>query len=106
MGTFFPSLITLFADFFAVPLTDIFNTVSLSFIWPSLWKKEPVTVIPKTSFPWSFADLRNISCTLLVSKVYESFVLNWAAVQVKLKQNQYGGVRGSGTPHMLSLIHI
>ena len=100
-GNIFPTLVTLFADFLAVPLTNIFNTITSSAIWPLLWKKEHVTVIPKTSFPGLFADLRNISCTLLTSKIYESFVLNWASAQVKLKPNQFGGVRGSGTPHML-----
>ena len=50
-GDVFPALMTLFADFFAVPLTDIYNAISFSFIWPVLWKKEHVTVIPKTSVP-------------------------------------------------------
>ena len=100
-GDIFPQLMTLFADQLAIPLTNIYNTISTSAIWPVIWKKEFVTVIPKVSVPQSFGDLRNISCTMLASKVYESYVLNWAAEQVKLKVNQYGGVKGSGTPHML-----
>ena len=65
-----------------------------------MWKHESVTVIPKKSHPAS-SDLRNISCTLLTSKIYESFVLGWASEEVKLKKNQYGGVRGSSSAHML-----
>ena len=37
----------------------------------------------------------------LNSKVYESYVLNWAMDEVKAKRNQYGGVKGCGADHML-----
>ena len=66
-----------------------------------LWKWEHVTAIHKCSIPTSLNDLRNISCTLLVSKVMESFVLNRAMTEVKIKRNQYGGVKGCGSAHML-----
>ena len=39
-------------------------------------------------------DLRNISCVMLPSKIYESYVLNWVQTEVKLKANQYGGIKG------------
>ena len=38
---------------------------------------------------------------MLASKVYQSYVMNWAAEEVSLKTNQYGGVRGCSTAHML-----
>ena len=90
-----------FADQLAVPLTNIYNSISSTFIWPFIWKKEFVTVIPKTSFPAGFSDLRNISCTMLASKIFESYVLNWASSEVKLKKNQFGGIKGWSTAHML-----
>ena len=40
----------------------------------------------------SYPDLRNISCTMLTSKVYESFLLNWLNEQTGIRRNQYGGV--------------
>ena len=46
-------------------------------------------------------DLRNISCTPLISKVLESYVLGWCSNQVRLRSNQYGGVKGCGAPHLL-----
>ena len=55
------------------------------------WKIEIVTVIPKSGDPETFDQLRNISCTLLVSKIYESYVLLWAKEEVSLRNNQYGG---------------
>ena len=38
------------------------------------------------------SDLRNISCTMLASKMYKYFVLDWANEQLKLGTKQYGGV--------------
>ena len=60
-----------------------------------------MTAIPKKTVPEGPNDLRNISCTMLPSKIYESYVLNWVQEEVKLKDNQYGGVRGCSTAHLL-----
>ena len=66
-GDIFPSLVTDFADFLAIPLTSIYNEILSSYIWPASWKREFVTVIPKKANPESLGDLRNISCTMLAS---------------------------------------
>ena len=100
-GDLFPRLVTRCADFLAIPLTDVYNEVTSSGVWPITWKKEHVSVIPKCSVPSSLHDLRNISCTLLVSKVLESYVLGWAMEEVKIKRNQYGGVKGCGPAHLM-----
>ena len=100
-GDVFPAVVNRAAPFLAVPLTDIYNCITTTSTWPSDWKTEYVTPIPKTSHPQSLNDLRNISCTKLFSKVYESFVLKWLGEQASLRQNQFGGVRGMGTEHFL-----
>ena len=100
-GDLFPSLVTRFADILAIPLTSVYNEVTRTKIWPQSWKEESVTVIPKTRIPAGLGQLRNISCTKLVSKVYESFVLGWLGAQVKVKTNQFGGVKGCGVSHLL-----
>ena len=79
----------------------MYNEITVTYVWPAIWKLESVTVIPKVGHPSAFTDLRNISCTMLASKVYESYVLGWASEEVSLKPNQYGGVRGCSTAHML-----
>ena len=58
-------------------------------------------MIPKKNSPESLGDLRNISCTMLASKIYESYVLDWIKGEVTLRTNQYGGVRGVSTDHVL-----
>ena len=100
-GDVFPNLMSEFADSFAVPLTNIYNCITESFKWPACWKTEIVTVIPKCANPLTFDQLRNISCTLLVSKIYESFLLLWAREEITLRDNQYGGERGCSTDHYL-----
>ena len=60
-----------------------------------------MTVIPKCTLPQSVDDLRNISCTLLISKVMESYILEWMASEVSVSRRQYGGVKGCGAAHML-----
>ena len=100
-GDVFPSLVNRMAEWISVPLTDIYNAITTSQTWPSIWKREYVTPIPKKGLPQCMNDLRNISCTNLFSKVYESFVLPWLTGQTGLRSNQYGGVRGCGTEHFL-----
>ena len=38
---------------------------------------------------------------MLPSKIYESYILNWAQAEVKLRATQYGGVKGCSTSHLL-----
>ena len=90
-----------FATKLAVPITVLFNGVVSSFSWPTLWNTEHVTVIPKIPSPEAIDQCRNISCTNFLSKVLESFVLDWAREEIKLKHNQYGGELGCGPAHFL-----
>ena len=100
-GDLFPKLVTKYSDFLAILLTSVYNEVVRTGIWPLEWKREYVTAIPKCTVPGTHNDLRNISCTLLISKVLEFYVLEWSAKQVKLRENQFECVKGSGLPHLL-----
>ena len=97
----FPALVSGAAPFLAGPLTHIYNSITSTSTWPLAWKEEFVTPIPKKAVPQDLNDLRNISCTALFSKVYESFVLGWLTEQVGMRANQMGGMRGAGTEHYL-----
>ena len=100
-GDIFPCLVNRAAGALAFPLTDIYNHISSGGNWPKLWKVESVTPIPKKPIPETLNDVRNISCTQLFSKAYESFVLDWLSQEIRLRTNQYGGVKGSGSEHFL-----
>ena len=100
-GDIFPALFTVFGDLLALPLCNIYNEIARTRVWPVIWKQEFVTTIPKKTLPESVNDLRNISCTMLPSKIMESYILNWIQTEVKVKDNQYGGVKGCSTAHLL-----
>ena len=100
-GDVFPQLVTQFSDFFAIPLTAVYNDITRTGVWPVGWKREYVTIIPKGNNPSTLSDLRNISCTQLASKMHESYVLDWLKSEVALRTNQYEGVKGLGTQHLL-----
>ena len=65
------------------------------------WSIKHVTVIPKSNDSIELSQYRNISCTNFLSKVYETFVLQWARQKVTPKSNQYEGEPGCGTTHFL-----
>ena len=100
-GDIFPNLINRCAKSLSVPLTLIYNRVLTHCDWPVIWKREYVTVIPKKPNPADLNDLRNISCTLMFSKVLEQYVLKCLEEEVTLKTNQYGGVKGCSTTHLV-----
>ena len=100
-GDIFPCLVNRAAGALAFPLSNIYNLISQGGAWPRLWKVESVTPIPKKAIPESVNDIRNISCTQLFSKTYESFVLDWLSSEIAIRTNQYGGVKGSGSEHFL-----
>ena len=100
----FPALVTPAAPFLSGPLTHIYNTMFATQTWPTRWKEEFVTPIPKKSVPENMNDLRNISCTALFSKVFESFVLELLTEQIGMRENQMGGMKGAGSEHYLVLL--
>ena len=100
-GDIFPCLVNRAAAPLSFPLANIYNAISSGGSWPLSWKVESVTPIPKRTLPESMSDLRNISCTQFVSKIYESLVLEWLTSEVTIRTNQYGGVEGLGAEHFL-----
>ena len=72
-----------------------------SLTWPSAWKEETQSAIPKSASPKTYEELRNISCTNFLAKILESFLFDRLSQEVKLKNNQYGGIKGTGTVHFL-----
>ena len=53
-GDIFPRLVAPCSRFLAKPLADIFNTITITMVWPIAWKREIVTVIPKKKHPGQF----------------------------------------------------
>ena len=101
-GDALPCMVSVCADILAIPSTRIINMCLQSKEWPTQWKTEIQTPIPKKTNPASYDDLRNISCTNFASKIMESFVLDKLRSEVKINRNQFGGIKRSGTNHFLA----
>ena len=95
-GDVFPELI----DQLAPIITHVLNSAYAAEKWPDIWKIETVTSIPKKSCPQDISELRN-SCTPLLSKVMEYFVLEELKKQIYPGINQFGGLTDCGTTHYL-----
>ena len=91
----------LYGSILARPIAHIFNQVIGQKCWPDFWKQEQVTIIPKGPSPEDFGGCRNISCTNFLSKVLETFVIEWARSEVSLRKNQYGGEPKCSATHLV-----
>ena len=92
-----------FAPEIARPAAQIFRKLSKTGQWPKRWKLEQGIPLKKTNLPLSENELRIISLTPFLSKIFEKIVVDWLMKYIsdKLDKNQYGGRRGSSTSHYL-----
>ncbi len=98
----------IFANSFAVPLTDIFIESFQSKTFPLIWKKYRITEIPKITPCDSVEDLRPIALTSVLGKLQESFAVKWLYKDTngKISKSQYGGLPGSSAVLALTkLLH-
>ena len=92
-----------FSPELAAPLTNIYNSSLEQQKYPTLWKQEWVTPVPKVTKPKHVGDLRKISSTSEYSKCFESFLKDWILEDIgpNIDPSQYGNQEGTGTEHML-----
>ena len=84
------------ASTLAAPLTALFNTSLRDGVIPALWKTAHVIPLPKKQPPRSIEkDIRPISLTPIVSKIFESIVMKWVdhILENKIDDKQFGGAR-------------
>ena len=62
-GDINPELYNIYSQELAVPVTNVFNQITIDKKWPSKWKTEYVTIIPKGGIPEGPGDCRNMSCS-------------------------------------------
>ena len=97
-----PKTITEHAHIYAPILTRIFNWLRRGQRWPTIWRREEVGVIPKGKSPEDFDSRRNISCTLVFSKLLETYMLDWINQEIRQEWSQIDGFKGSGTDHLIA----
>ena len=98
----------MFPTAFAIPLANKYNKSFLSRLFPSISKFYTVCGVPKVS-PCSTVDqLRPISLTSILSKLQESYMMEWiyADIKGKIRDEQFGGQPGySAVLALISLAH-
>ena len=97
------------ASTLAAPLSALFNTSLRDGVIPALWKTAHVIPLPKKKPPRSIEkDIRPISLTPIVSKIFESIVMKWVdhILEDKIDDKQFGGGIGTSTTDALvEMIH-
>ncbi len=94
-----------FACVLAVPLTEILNDSFREMYCPKIWRQYKINSILK-SIPCSTADNLKPALTSVLSKVQESFAVNWMNEDIhgKITESQFGGIRNSSTA--LALLYL
>ena len=88
----------------AAPVTAIFNSSLREGVLPKLWKTATIIPVSKKHPPVTIEnDIRPISLTPIIAKVFESLVLKWVDYYVKpqIDDKQYGGMAGTCTTDAL-----
>ena len=88
----------------AAPVTAIFNCSLRECVLPTLWKTATVIPLSKKHPPVTIENnIRPISLTPIIAKVFESLVLKWVDIYVKpqIEDKQYGGMAGTCTTDAL-----
>ena len=96
-----PHLIQGFPAVFAPAVAEIFNEVNVTATWPAAWKREYLTIIPKSPRQSCLSECRNISCTAYLSKVLEGVLLEKLRQELQPDPDQFGGEKGCGAEHMM-----
>ena len=96
-------LVQEFGPELATPAGKIFRSIVQTGHWPKPWRVEYGTPLQKQNNPVHEDQLRIISLTSYLSKVFEQFVISWLldCVGSQLDWGQYGGVKGSSITHYL-----
>ena len=86
-----------FSPLLAGPLTNILNASLNQQTYPTMWKTEIVTPIPKVPHPTILKELRKICGTSDYSKTYESFIKQWIIEDVypNIDPSQYRDEKGT-----------
>ena len=98
-----------YAHQLAAPTAVIFNRITATAVYPEQWKTEYQLPVPKCYPPQTEDDLRNISKTSFMSKLYESFIAGWLLpiIEPYLDPGQCGGLKGLLVTHyLIKLLHF
>lgn len=65
----------MFAEEFAAPVSEIFKKINETGYWPTQWKTEHLTLIPKKHNPVDLSECMNVSFTSAFLNILDNQVL-------------------------------
>ena len=101
-------LIAEFSIELSQPLTHIINYIFETKIYPTIWKKETITPIPKVYPAESMKNLRPISGLMNFAKVFDRILAEYMTEDMSSNPDlqQYGNQKGLSVNHYLvNLLH-
>ena len=101
-------IISEFSSELSRPLAHVINSCLTQGKYPSIWKMEYVTPVPKVLPPEKLKDLRKISGLLNFSKVTDKILAEFITQDMKLTRDksQYGNQKNIGIQHYLvNMLH-
>ena len=109
-GPFDPNLklLKMFPKYFAIPLTDIYNQSFNHKIFPEVWKISSIASVPMLQPSSTVEDLRPIALTSVLSKIQESYVMDWVLEDTRdrISDSQFGGLAAmSAVTVLLFMLH-
>eukprot|EP00057_Strongylocentrotus_purpuratus_P023760 XP_011678234.1 PREDICTED: uncharacterized protein LOC105444976 [Strongylocentrotus purpuratus] len=71
--------------------------------FPDIWKHASISAIPKTNPVTSYDQLRPISITPTLARIFEGFLADWIMSSIRpfVDHRQFGNLRGSSVTHYL-----
>ncbi|XP_072172620.1 uncharacterized protein [Diadema setosum] len=92
-----------FAYELSIPLTNLFNECLTSGYFPDTWKTASVCPVPKTTPVVEFSQLRPISITPIIARIFEDFLAQWVMSDIAhvIDPRQFGNMKGSSVCHYL-----
>ena len=103
-----PKIIKMFSNQLSGPLSDLINTSVRAGVWPSIWKHELVTPVPKRFPTKSLKDMRDITTLLTFNKIEEKVIseLILSDMEAKMDPSQYANQHGVSLQHyLINMIH-
>ena len=95
-GDIEPKIIKKFSKHLSGPLTDLINSAITQGAWPTIFKEEIVTPVPKTFPQKDIDDLRDITGLFTFNKIAEKVIgeLMINDMKAKLDPSQYSNQKG------------
>ena len=101
-------LLKMFPEYFAIPLIDIYNQSFNYKVFPEVWKISNIASVLKLQPCSTVEDLRPIALTSVLSKIQESYVMDWVLEDTRdrISDSQFGGLAGmSAFTALLFMVH-